>query len=418
MNEVRNIIVGFELGEKASQLCYYDRRTGDAVSLSMKVGTGQYAFPNCVSKRPGEDEWHFGLEVEYFVEKQNEVYLDNIYRACAAGRTVSLDAEEWDAGELLGRFIGYALRILGVPDPVKSISGLMITVPALTRPLVENVRKACAYLGFSRNRCFLQSYEESFYYHTLYQRPELWSRQVALFRFDGDLVSFSQLEMDHKTRPVQVRVARGRQVKLSSDPGRRDLDFCQLIQESMGTQIFSSVYLVGEGFDQEWAVRSVPLLCRNQRHVFYGSNLFVKGACFGAREKVEDRNLKGYLYCGNDLVRKNVGMDMLISGSPAYYSLIGAGVNWYEAVGDCEILLDGTRELVFTVSDMEGKQKEKYSMQLPGLPERPPKATRLHIHLEFESDKRCRIHVTDLGLGEMYPASGMEWEETILSDRS
>ena len=46
-------------------------------------------------------------------------------------------------------------------------------------------------------------------------------------------------------------------------------------------------------------------------------------------------------------------------------------------------------------------------MQLPGLPERPPKATRLHIHLEFESDKRCRIHVTDLGLGEMYPAS--EW---------
>ena len=44
-----------------------------------------------------------------------------------------LDAEEWDAGELLGRFIGYALRILGVPDPVKSISGLMITVPALTR---------------------------------------------------------------------------------------------------------------------------------------------------------------------------------------------------------------------------------------------------------------------------------------------
>ena len=26
MNEVRNIIVGFDLGEKVSQLCYYDRR--------------------------------------------------------------------------------------------------------------------------------------------------------------------------------------------------------------------------------------------------------------------------------------------------------------------------------------------------------------------------------------------------------
>ena len=44
----------------------------------------------------------FRLEVEYFVEKQNEVYLDNIYRACAAGRTVSLDAEEWTPGNFWG----------------------------------------------------------------------------------------------------------------------------------------------------------------------------------------------------------------------------------------------------------------------------------------------------------------------------
>lgn len=413
MNEVRNIIVGFELGEKVSQLCYYDRRTGEPVSLSMKVGTGQYTFPNCVSKRQGEEEWHFGLEVEYFVEKQNEVYLDNIYRVCREQTSVFLDTREWEAGVILGRFIGYALRILGVPDPVKSISGLMITVPRLTRPLVENVRKACGWLGFSRNRCFLQSYEESFYYHTLYQRPELWSRNVALFAFDQDQVSYSQLEMDHKTRPVQVKVVRGKQARLHQESGPRDLDFCQLIQDSMGSQIFSSVYLVGDGFDREWAVRSVPLLCKNQRHVFYGNNLFVKGACYGAREKVEERNLKGYLYWGNDLVRTNVGMELLISGSPAYYPLITAGVNWYEAMGECEILLDDTRELVFVVSDMEGKRKDRYSMALPGLPRRPAKATRLHIRLEFESDKKCRIHVEDLGFGELYPSSGLTWEETI-----
>ena len=121
-------------------------------------------------------------------------------------------------------------------------------------------------------------------------------------------------------------------------------------------------------------MRSVPLLCRNQRHVFYGSNLFVKGACFGAREKVEDRNLKGYLYCGNDLVRKNVGMDMLISGSPAYYSLIGAGVNWYEAVGDCEILLDGTRELVFTVSRHGRKTEGKIQHAASGTARAAPKS--------------------------------------------
>ena len=73
MNEVRNILVGFDFGEKVSQLCYYDRREGEPVSLPVKVGTGQYTFPNVLSKKPGEEEWHFGLEVEYFVEQQDEI---------------------------------------------------------------------------------------------------------------------------------------------------------------------------------------------------------------------------------------------------------------------------------------------------------------------------------------------------------
>ena len=187
MNEVRNIIVGFDLGEKVSQLCYYDRKEGEPVSLPMKVGSGQYTFPNCLSKKPGEEEWHFGLEVEYFVSQQEEIYLDNLYELCSNERTVTVDGKERQTGELLGIFIGSALRILGVPDPIKSISGLMITTPKLTKAMVENIRIACEYMGFSRKRCFLQDYEESFYYHTLYQKMEIWSRNVALFTFDQEI---------------------------------------------------------------------------------------------------------------------------------------------------------------------------------------------------------------------------------------
>ena len=82
MNEVRNILVGFDFGEKVSQLCYYDRREGEPVSLPVKVGTGQYTFPNVLSKKPGEEEWHFGLEVEYFVEQQDEIPVENLYTLC------------------------------------------------------------------------------------------------------------------------------------------------------------------------------------------------------------------------------------------------------------------------------------------------------------------------------------------------
>ena len=110
MNEVRNILVGFDFGEKVSQLCYYDRREGEPVSLPVKVGTGQYTFPNVLSKKPGEEEWHFGLEVEYFVEQQEEIPVENLYTLCLKQETVEVDGATWKVGELLGKFIGNALR--------------------------------------------------------------------------------------------------------------------------------------------------------------------------------------------------------------------------------------------------------------------------------------------------------------------
>ena len=95
--------------------------------------------------------------------------------------------------------------------------------------------------------------------------------------------------------------------------------------------------------------------------------------------------------------------------------LFRSGVNWYEAMGDCEIILDDTRELEFVVSDMENTGKVRYSMSLPGLPDRPAKATRLHIHLEFTAADECRIDVTDMGFGDLYPSSNLTWHETMKS---
>ena len=90
----------------------------------------------------------------------------------------------------------------------------------------------------------------------------------------------------------------------------------------MGNEIYSSVFLVSEEFDLAWADNSLRQLKKKQRRIFGGTNLFAQGACFSAREKVEERRLKGYLFLGNDLVRYNIGMEMTISGSPAYYALI------------------------------------------------------------------------------------------------
>lgn len=411
--EQKNLIIGFEFNPKESQICYFDRTAKDAVSAEIKVGSSQYAFPTVLSKSLGKNEWHFGIEAEYFAEQQNGILIDQLYDLCANGNSTVIDGQEYEPGVLLAIYLKNALETLGVTEPEKQVSGMMLTVPSLTRSFVEAIRFAYEKIGMSRTRCFLQDYDESFYYYALYQKPEMWGRNVGLFSFKGDEVTFSSLNLDHRTKPVTAAVAAGKTKKLSSDTRKRDDDFYRLIEDSFGSDIYSSVFLIGEGFDKNWAVRSVALLCRNRRHVFFGNNLYAKGACFAAYEKVEERRLKGYLFVGNALIRHNIGMDMSINGSPAYYAMIGAGVNWYEAAKDCELILDNTDELTFVVSKMEDGRRERYTMPLPELPERPNKTTRLHLHLEYDSPRRCQITVEDMGFGEMFPGSGKVWHETM-----
>ncbi|MEN2598232.1 DUF5716 family protein, partial [Acinetobacter baumannii] len=80
--------------------------------------------------------------------------------------------------------------------------------------------------------------------------------------------------------------------------------------------------------------------------------------------------------------------------------------------GSCELILDDTKELVFVVGHLGETEKKRVSMQLPGLPKRSNKTTRLLVELSYVSRKECRITVKDLGFGEMYPGSNKVWEES------
>ncbi len=414
--DVKNLIVGVDLNRRESQICYYERGTQEAVSAPVQVGSARSAFPTLLSWIPKTREWHYGIEAEFFAEKKNGILLDQIYDLCADGNSVSLEEDQYSGGELLAIFLKLALTMVGVTEPARQVDGIMITVPALTRPFVQAIRQAYDKLGIARGRAYLQDYKESFYTYTLYQKQELWSRKVGLFLFreEGELhVGFQSLSVNTRTKPATVSVTEGQTIRLGGDGKQKDQQFCALIRDSLKEDLYSSIYLLGSAFDETWAVHSTALLCRGQRRVFCGDNLFAKGACFAAREKVEERLLKGYLYLGSDLIRYNLGMEMRINGSPAYYPLVTAGVNWYETEKECEFLLDQEEELVFVVSDMEEGKRRRYSMSLPDLPQRPPKTTRLRLHVEYDSPRRCQIDVEDLGFGELFPSSGRSWHETM-----
>lgn len=413
MNETRNIIASLEFGEKESQICYYDRKEKNPVSLAVKTGTTEYTFPTRLSKRPKADIWHFGAESEYFSKYEGETLVEDLLTLCMKGEPVEVDKESYSVEKLLEVFLKGCLSMLGVAEPQRQIKVLMITTPKLNRILIRKLQKVCAHLNFANGQVLIQDYNESFYYYAMRTRHDNANRSTGLFCFDEDEVFFRKLWIDTTTKPMIARVKQGEPVKLPKEARARDKKFCKLIEDSCGEESYSNLYLVGEGFDKEWASDSIAALCKNQRRVYYGNNLYVRGACFAALEKSEDKILGNYLYVGDALVKNHITMNMNVQGKDQVYTVAEGGKNWYETDHTFELILDEKQDLEFSLQPLDGGKTIVHTMKLKGLPKRPKKATRLRIQVMYESAECCVVSVQDLGFGELFPSSGMMWTEKI-----
>ncbi len=413
----KNMVIGIDLNRDSSQICRYDRTAGDAVSVPRDAGREQLAVPVLLCMVPSENSWYCGLEAESSAEKKNGVLIDQLYDLCADGTSVWIEGKEYKGEELLAVYLRKLLSLAGVEKPSAQVASLMITVPKLTRFFVRAIRQAFEILGVPRNRGFLQDYKESFFVHTMFQKQDVWARRTGLFEFRNGQVHFSFLELNFRTKPAAAYVNDRGTAQLKGTEEQKDQLLAAFIRESLGEDLYSGIFLVGEEFDQSWAKESVRILCKGARKVFGGSNLYAKGAALAAAEKLEEKHLKNFLYVGSDLVRHNISMELQVQGIMTVYPLIAAGVNWYETSVDFEILLDQLEELTFLVSRMNEKSRKKLVMPLPGLPERPAGTTRLKVHMEYEAAGKCRIDVEDLGFGEMFPSSGKIWHE-VMEDQS
>lgn len=414
MNETRNIIVGLDIGRKESQICYFDRKEREAVQISVKAGSNQYTFATLLSRKKEEEVWHCGLEAEFHTAHEGDLAVTDLLGVCAQEDPVQVGDREYAPAELAEKYLEGCIGLLGIGEPVRQIKAVMITVPKLHAALVRNLQKAGERLGFSRKQFFLQDYAESFYYYVMHHKKENWNRRVGWFLFEDTSVSFAKLEIDHSRRPMTAVVRYGEKVLLPEEAEDRDDAFHQLIADSCRTDVYSNLYMTGPGFDQSWAVRSVPFLCRNQRHAYYGNNLYVKGACLGAREKSGEDELKGFQYLSPMMIKKNVTMEMDVNGSGKQVPIIEAGKLWYEVYTRLELILDEKEELEFTVIPMEGGTRTRFVMKLSGLPQRPNKTTRLRLTVYYESEEQCVVTAEDLGFGELFPSSGKQWTEKVV----
>lgn len=358
-------VVGFDMGKEYSQICCWNAKMQEPSSVSVVSGAQRYRIP-----------------------------------------TESLDL-----------FLKKALRLLKPYGRLHEAAAVVFSVPEASEEKIARIRRtAMQVIGVPESRIYVQSFQESFGAYVLNQPREIWRHQALLFFCSRERLEILALQADARMTPVLVRVETLKERSFAVK-GLTDAEKDEKLQEE-ARRIFSerpvsSVFLVGEGFDEKWYEGSLKFLCGSGRRVFAGNNLFAKGACCRAMLEARPAQEKKYLYLGEDKISYNVGLRTPGAGKNAVHTLLRAGTSWYEAKAECQALLCSEPVVEFILKPMQGDKVLRESLSLSGLPDRPLRATRLRILAEFRSVDKLWVQVFDLGFGELYPSSDLSWGEEV-----
>ena len=306
-------------------------------------------------------------------------------------------------------FMKRSLSLLGMDGAVEETEALAVTVESLDQRTAQVLAEAVSIMQLQTEHVFFQSYGECFYQYMLHQPRELWLGQSLVCEYEGGRLKTYRMECNRRTTPVVVLV----EERVYPDPEKSDKALFSVLEESCKSRVVSSAYLVGTGFEGDWYQDSLRYLCRGRR-VFRGNNLYSKGACYGAGERLQPGEIgKQYVFLGRDTLKANLGMNVLRGGEDSYYALLNAGVEWYEANKQCEFYLESGNSFSIIITPLTGKESKEVEIILNDLPVRSERATRIRMTLSLESESDVSITLEDLGFGEIYPATHMIWHEKL-----
>ncbi len=356
----------------------------------------------------------------YSEEYQEPQTLETIMYSVPNLYTRAVRHESNEAVNLLREFVEQALSMFD------SIEELVFTVPELNVDIVRMLKGIGKRIGIEKDHIYVQDYKESFCNYMIYQPKELWQYEAALFHCDRHEVKAYML------RKLRTGYGKGREAFITVDEVAKaqmeelaavypvlnvdrakeaDLRFKQFVQGVFDKKLVSSVFLVGEGFENNWYPQSLKVLC-NGRRAFLGNNLYSKGACYAAYKQSLDYE-DSLIYLDETKMMDQICLKLRMHGKDKWYPIVSWGCRWYEADSQCEILLENTDDIEIHIESLAGAQMRVERVSLEGLPKRKNYTLRLQVKVMMLDEKNCRISFRDMGFGEFYAATDFYVEREI-----
>jgi hypothetical protein len=418
MDTPRKVIVGYDLCEDYTQISCYSYKTLEPIPISERMGEENYLIPTVLCAKTDTRQWLFGEEAVACAKNGAGELVEHLLSKVRAGEEVELFHTSFSGLALLEKFLRKSLTLIKNYFPTEQITKLVVTVRNTEPEFVDKIYEALALLGLEKDRAIVMSHAGAYLYYALSQDKSLWMNDVGLFDFSAEGLMYYQMRMNRRSRPMIAGLTKTDfTASLDYDvPGQKNSNapyiFENLANTALYKQIVSTLYFTGSGFEGGWADGVIKGLCTGRR-VFYGQNLFTKGACYAAKELSGDRKLNDILLLNDDMITSSVAIRVYSDTKFVEMPLAEAGEIWYEVNKSLEVIPEGTAELEVILKNIMTRDVNYEKLALNQFPERPDRMTRLEINFTCKNKTGGIIKITDLGFGEFYPGTGSGMEFSL-----
>lgn len=409
-------VLGCDINEKYCQVSYYDESENEP--KTMQAHASNYQIPLAIGFY--KDQWLYGRAAKRIDTMCPGCMVDDLYTKACRRERIELQGKEYDAVWLLAKFLKMTL------EKFDKIRFLTFTTPETDIDIYKMFKGIGQHIGLEKENICVQDYKESFCQYMIFQPKELWQYESALFFCDDQRIKAYMLRKlnagpGHAGESFitvdEVVSAHMKELRalypIISEERASDADasFKAMIENVFEKKVVSSVYLTGEGFENEWYPNSLKVLC-NGRRAFLGNNLYSKGACYTSVRNCADKD-DGPVYLDETKLTERICLRMRLSGQEGWYPVVSWGEHWYEADRQWEVLLEDNSDIEVLVESLTGEEIQVEKISLEGLPERKDYSLRLQVEILFLDENTCKLIFKDIGFGEFFPASDFQVEKQI-----
>lgn len=404
------LVIGCDINEYYVQFSYAEM--GKEPVMPDFPGITQVETALC--RREGVNQWYEGKEAVKRALAGEGALAEHLFSLLLHEDTIRLFDTEYKLTDLCRLFLErvYTAFVRKVGEQL----GEEITVRALT--LTGRIDPGMHYEKLQeivRNLpvedISFQSHEESIFSYLVHQPRRLMGYETQILDLTTEQLVAYRVEMNHKTKPVVVSIETTETdfykrkhyasiMEHDRELAKLDQELAEYMQGYTAGRIVTSLYLIGDGFHGDWYQETLKVICRN-RKVFAGDNLFGKGACFAAAERIwKGEASEDFLYLGKDMLQYNVGIRLHDKTEEIYCPLLDAGTNWYEVAGSLAFYIEDTDEIRLQVVPIRGGKKV-IVIGLNGL-KRPYRSCLVEIAFSMQDKETLELTVLDHGFGSFF----------------